>query len=326
MSQPLGGTAIKPKGWDRTGWEAFKYMIYNPDTGAVLTRTPLSWAKIIVFYCIYYTLLAGFWLACLNIFFLTIDDDKPRWQLDESLIGSNPGVGIKPVMYDEKIDSSMYTFYLDDKDNTPTDKDGEGPKNIDYSVRMKKFLEKYDKKKGLHECTDNSDSNKGKCIFDTADIGACGQENFGYMPENGAIKPCVLLKLNKIYGFDPKPVDANNITEYKLMSDGLKSIIEGGQEPDSVFFDCFGRYPADREAVQLEYFPKSQAISRKFFPFTGGNYHSPVVAVQITSKTPGQLIHMECRAYYKDVIHNTKDRLGLVQFEIFIDEHKPKKA
>jgi len=318
MSQPLGGTAIKPKGWDRSGWEAFRYMIYNPDTGAVLTRTPMSWAKIIVFYCIYYTLLAGFWLACLNIFFLTIEDDKPRWTLDESLIGSNPGVGMKPVMYDEKIDSSMYVFNPNDDDQTPTDKDGEGPKNIDYVKRMEKFLEKYDKKDGLHECTDNSDKNKGKCIFDKSVLGACGTGNFGYMPEGGVIKPCILLKLNKIYGFDPVPVEANNITDYKLMSSGLQDIIKSGENPESVFFDCFGRFAADKEAVQMEYFPSNQAISLKYFPFTGGNYHSPVVAVQLTAK-PGQLIHMECRAYYKGVKHNTKDRLGLVQFEIYID-------
>jgi len=318
MSQPLGGTAIKPKGWDRSGWEAFRYMIYNPDTGAVLTRTPMSWAKIIVFYCIYYTLLAGFWLACLNIFFLTIEDDKPRWTLDESLIGSNPGVGIKPVMYDEKIDSSMYVFDVSDDDQTPTDKDGEGPKNIDYVVRMQKFLEKYDKTDGLHECTDNNDKNKGNCIFDKSVLGACGTKNFGYMPEDGVIKPCILLKLNKIYGFDPVPVEANNITDYKLMSSGLQDIIKSEAHPDSVFFDCFGRFAADKEAVQMEYFPNNQAISLKYFPFKGGNYHSPVVAVQLTAK-PGQLIHMECRAYYKGVKHNTKDRLGLVQFEIYID-------
>ena len=51
------------------------------------------------------------------------------------MIGSNPGVGIKPVMYDEKIDSSMYVFNPNDDDQTPTDKDGEGPKNIDYVKR-----------------------------------------------------------------------------------------------------------------------------------------------------------------------------------------------
>ena len=79
-------------GWDRTGWEAFKYMLFDPDNGTILTRcnlkykgkykytsklkstnlfgrTPLSWLKITVFYIIYYTLLACFWIACLVIFF-----------------------------------------------------------------------------------------------------------------------------------------------------------------------------------------------------------------------------------------------------------------
>merc|ERR1711988_1326291 len=109
------------------------------------------------------------------------------------------------------------------------DKDGEGPKNIDYVVRMEKYLAKYDNKKGLHECTDNNDKNKGKCIFDKSVLGACGTKNFGYMPEGGVIKPCILLKLNKIYGFDPVPVEANNITDYKLMSSGLQDIIKSGE-------------------------------------------------------------------------------------------------
>ena len=96
--QKLGGTAIKPVGWDRTGWEAFRYMLYNPDTGEVLTRTPLSWLKITVFYCIYYSCLAGFWIACMNIFFATLPDaaDGPKWTQDNSIIGVNPGRQYKP--------------------------------------------------------------------------------------------------------------------------------------------------------------------------------------------------------------------------------------
>merc|ERR1712038_694937 len=90
--QKLGGTAIKPVGWDRTGWEAFQYMLWNPDTGEVLTRTPLSWLKITVFYCIYYSCLAGFWIACMNIFFATLPEnmDGPKWQQADSIIGVNP--------------------------------------------------------------------------------------------------------------------------------------------------------------------------------------------------------------------------------------------
>ena len=45
-------------------------------------------------------------------------------------------------------------------------------------------------------------------------------------------------------------------------------------------------------------------------------YHSPLVAIQIKPKTAGQLVHMECRAYYRGVKHDKKDKLGLVQFEV----------
>merc|ERR1712236_49739 len=103
----LGGTAIKPKGWDRKGMEAFKYFLYNPDTGEILSRTPLSWLKIFIFYTVYYSCLAAFWAICLLIFFLVI-----------------------PAK-DMRIDSQM--FYLkrncNRRDNS---EDGEGDLNIDY--------------------------------------------------------------------------------------------------------------------------------------------------------------------------------------------------
>jgi len=104
----LGGTAIKPK--ERHGWEAVRYMIHNPETGEFFTRTPKSWALITIFYIIYYSCLAGFWAAMLNIFFLTLEDDKPKWMTTESLIGNSPGVGLAPGQIPELIDSSMIAF------------------------------------------------------------------------------------------------------------------------------------------------------------------------------------------------------------------------
>ena len=83
----IGGTAIKPVGWDRTGWQAFAYFLCDPQNGTILTRwtnmekktfrkiyfccrTPLSWLKIIVFYNIFYSFLAIFWTICLFIFIM----------------------------------------------------------------------------------------------------------------------------------------------------------------------------------------------------------------------------------------------------------------
>ena len=61
----LGGTAIKPV--ERHGWEAIKYFFYNPDTGEVITRTPMSWLLITVFYVIYYSCLGKILFYCLLI-------------------------------------------------------------------------------------------------------------------------------------------------------------------------------------------------------------------------------------------------------------------
>ena len=89
----LGAGAIKPVGWDRTGWETFRYFLHDPDNGTFLSRTPLSWLKITVFYTIYYSCLAAFWYVCLLIFFQTLPevDSGPKWKESGSLIGENPG-------------------------------------------------------------------------------------------------------------------------------------------------------------------------------------------------------------------------------------------
>ena len=147
--QNLGGTAIKPEGWDRTGMEAFKYFLYNPKTGEILSRTPLSWFKITAFYIVYYSCLAGFWLLCLNIFFLTLpaEDMGPKWSLDSSLIGVNPGVGLRPSNTDNRIDSQMFVFRKSDTNLYPSyegkDNEGEGDLNADYAARMMRFLYAY---------------------------------------------------------------------------------------------------------------------------------------------------------------------------------------
>ena len=42
----------------------------------------------------------------------------------------------------------------------------------------------------------------------------------------------------------------------------------------------------------------------------------PSCLVQVDPATKGQLVHMECRAYYRGVKHDKKDKLGLVQFKV----------
>jgi len=334
----LGGTAIKPVGWDRKGMEAFQYMLYNPDTGEILTRTPLSWALITGFYIIYYGLLVCFWAACLNIFFLTLPEPEngPRWQQDR--IGKTPGVGMRPHPTDERIDSQMFYLKRSDPDETPTNNLGEGDKNIDYAVRLRNYREKhYNDSKGPlgteGECSANivRAENQDPCKFDFEGFGECDQYPYGFTSkgEEQFVNPCIFLKLNKIWGWDPSKkvinkADLKTMKEEDLnaMTDGLKKIIESGEVTDQIWIDCKGRNAADQEHVKFTYYPETQGIPIKYFPYMGGNYQAPVVAVQLNLNNPkdfGQLIHVECRAWYKDLKHNARDKKGMFMFEMMLD-------
>lgn len=74
--------------------------------------------KIIVFYIIFYAFLAGFF--CLNyyIFSRTLNEDSPKWTLDASLIGSNPGIGFRPMPDQDANAESTLIWY---RAGNPTD-------------------------------------------------------------------------------------------------------------------------------------------------------------------------------------------------------------
>jgi len=343
--QKLGGTAIKPVGWDRTGWEAFQYMLWNPDTGEILTRTPLSWLKITVFYCIYYCFLAGFWIACLNVFFATLPeaDQGPRWLQGDSIIGVNPGVGIRPRNTDARIDSQMFVLRQGDTNTHESELEGEGDLNADYVARTKKFLENYNNKdmgkrfKNARDPTAAANEQENYLTFSLDQLGECGKEGnkYGYVVDKAEdmVKPCIFIKLNTIWGWVPKPYDCekekqNADSEGPCLEDIEKHLASQGDDvANNVYINCRGRYAADREALDggLEYFPANRGLPISYFPYTGksnGNFHAPLVAVKITPKAKqgGQLIHIECRAYYDGVKHVTKTKEGMVMFELQIKD------
>ena len=75
----------------------------------------------------------------------------------------------------------------------------------------------------------------------------------------------------------------------------------------------------------MSYFPANQGIHIKYFPFTGGNYHAPLVAMKIDTDRVsdlqiGQLIHIECRSWFDGVVHDTKVMSGLVRFELMLKQ------
>lgn len=75
-------------------------------------------AKILLFYVIFYAALAGFFAAIFAVFYQTLDDQKPKWMLDNGLIGSNPGLGFRPMPEDSNVESTLIWFEASNERNT----------------------------------------------------------------------------------------------------------------------------------------------------------------------------------------------------------------
>jgi len=340
MGQPtkapgmLGGTAIRPV--ERHGMEAIRYFFHNPDTGEIMTRTPMSWLLITIFYVIYYSCLAAFWAICMVIFLQTVPKNEPKWQTSNGIIGESPGVGFVPKNSYDLIDSAIVMFNKDSENERDRTNPTEMAQNKvasyqEWTARIRKFLQTY--KNGTEyetrlNCNKDTKPNElNGCKFDVSALeDFCwskdskkdkNKEHFGY--DVGS--PCIFLKLNKIFGLENKPFEDEFPT---AMPEELQTHIKAQtNNKDQVWVDCQGKYPADKEILEdaVTYFPKSKGFPSFYFPYKGQkNYVSPLVAVKFNPKKAaiGQLIHVECRAWAQNIGYNRRDKIGIAVFELHI--------
>ncbi|KAF7490757.1 Sodium/potassium-transporting ATPase subunit beta [Sarcoptes scabiei] len=297
-----------------SGWQKFCKFVWNSDTNQFLGRTGGSWFKIIVFYIIFYLCLAAFWALMLLIFYQTIDYRTPKYQLEDSRIGSNPGLGFRPRPKDENIDSTLIWF-----------KNGNNEKNWKYwSDSLKDFVDNYRKSTpdaGAHmeTCGENQMASEGKfCHFDVNNIPSqCSAENhFGYQRGD----PCVLIKLNKIFNWKPEPFSEEDLKDPNIPDVVRNSYSSRNNASQLIYVTCEGENAADKENVgEIEYYPKP-GIEFKYYPYTNQpGYLSPFVFAHFKKPTPGVLINIECKAWAKNIKHNRMDREGSVHFELLVD-------
>jgi len=375
----MGATAIRPP--ERKGAEAYTYLLYDPKNGTILTRTPKSWGLIILFYCIYYSCLAAFWLACMKIFLTIqiqdpteINNAKPTWTMEKSIIGVRPGIGMRPLQTYEEVDSGIFELDLADVKDEMTEEynkfkvknmiDDEENKYImenflmdvkgskGYAYRAKQFFQVYanNKANGVgKKCGDDDKDEFGYrkdgidfCQFDTSELGPCENFPYGYSTALPGFKPCVFVKMNRIMGLKPAPITNNTQDEsVKKDSDKIIDLLVSNKEESqkNVYINCEGLAPADKEFVKINVFPKSglpeappglAKIPLKYFPYSKfmkddegrSANESPMIAVQFENleKANGRLVHVMCKAFFHGVVHSKKDKAGLVQFEVFLND------
>lgn len=103
------------------------------------------------------------------------------------------------------------------------------------------------------------------CLFNISEFGDCGRFPYGYSIEP-SLKPCVIVKLNKIFGFVPEPF--TELDDLEGIPETIQKLIKDPNEPDRVYIECHGENAADEEALdgKIKYFPTHQGIPMGYFP------------------------------------------------------------
>lgn len=296
--------------------ESIKRFLYNRETGAVLGRTASSWAKITVFYIIFYIVLASMFALLMLILYYTLDPRIPKYQLDGSLIGTNPGLGFRPMPNDSNHLSSLIWY--------------RGTKSEDYAIwvdSLKQFVKEYKtpgltpgRGQNLVNCDYGIPVPEGKvCSFDVSKkFYPCVEENnFNYHKQ----RPCIFLKLNKIFGWKPEFYQKEDLPE--SMPPSLANTIRNitvNSHLETIWLSCEGVTAADVEHLgRIEYLPQP-GFPGYFFPYRNNEgYLPPLVAIVLQNPRNGILINIECKAWAKNIIHNRRDKIGMAQFEVMID-------
>jgi len=324
--------ALRPE--EKPGLEGFLTFLWNKETGEVMGRTGMSWLKITVFYIIYYTCLAGFFIMCLSVFLAFLNDKAPMWDTEDSLIGTNPGMGYRPHPPDAKIESTLIWYRHGEANGNwnGTSKD------IGWYGRLKNDLQHYHNEsyqnnigrtdgRTFVECGPLASEKPGPghiCEINRNELfaGGCTDENYYGYPE---AKPCIMIKLNKIFAWEPTPyVNESQMGENvpEVIKEEFRKNIADGNEiyNEKVWLECHGENPGDVENLgPITYYPGT-GFPASYYPYLNQEgYLSPIVFARLESPTKGVMISIECRAYDQLIVHNSQEAIGLVHFELMID-------
>jgi len=279
-------------------------LIYNSADGTIFTRTPISWAKIGLFYLIYYTCLASFFAGLLAIFLYSYTDDKaPLLTGERSVLPQNPGMGFRPM---PDVERTLIKYSVSKPDSYEK-----------YVDSFEQFLKPNDTAVNYREGQDTTAYRD--CAKDSLDRPAawgdlpckflvddfedvmenCVNAQYGYADGS----PCIAVKLNKVFEFVPVLANDTDVDYLKL--------------------ECVGEHPADKDNIGLvDYYPQP-GVNVSFFPYLGQQgYINPLVFIKLQNPKKGVLIQVLCTP--SNVANIKQDKMkrgdGRVTFEVLIDE------
>ncbi|XP_028994953.1 sodium/potassium-transporting ATPase subunit beta-1b isoform X2 [Betta splendens] len=231
---------------------------------------------------------------------LTLSNYKPTWQ-DRV---APPGLSHTP-----KSEKAEVTFNLNDVETY-----------LPYAKAMRDFLSNYDEDKQkdqmkYEDCGDDPADYKNRgdlesdvgvrkaCRFNRRLLGPCSgieDREFGY--KEG--KPCLIVKLNRIVNFRPKPPSSN------------ESIPEDAQpkvQPNLIPLYCTNKKEEDAGKIgEIKYYGIGGGFPLQYYPYYGkllhDHYLQPLVALQFTNLTMNTELRIECKVFGDNIGYSEKDR------------------
>jgi sodium/potassium-transporting ATPase subunit beta len=257
----------------------------------------------------------------LAVFMALSPRDHPRYILDSSRMRTrsnplSPGLGFRPQ---PEVDKNLIVV----------DKDLSANGKSNYVNNLNHYLDVHywtkDKVKDQDNAEQESDDENAGLNAKKFRINnprdCTTQNNYGF-PQG---KPCVLVKMNKIVGFEPKPGTTPQ-EKGAYQNTGCQ------QRSDAISVHCYGEYPADVDNVgNLTYISednvndKCGTLQTKWFPYEGKYdrrdfYQAPYIWVQFNNPKPNVLINVLCRVYGQNIDFDRKSGRALTRFQIYVDD------
>ncbi|XP_026219369.1 sodium/potassium-transporting ATPase subunit beta-1b isoform X2 [Anabas testudineus] len=231
---------------------------------------------------------------------LTLSNYKPTWQ-DRV---APPGLTHTP-----RSDKSEVTFSVNDVETY-----------LPYAKALRDFLAKYDEDQQkdqmkFEDCGDEPAEYKNRgdlesdvgvrkaCRFPRSLLGPCSgieDREFGF--KEG--KPCLIVKLNRIVNFRPKPPTSN------------ESIPEEAQskvQPNVIPIYCTNKKEEDAGKIgEIKYYGIGGGFPLQYYPYYGKLLHpqylQPLVALHFTNLTMNTELRIECKVFGDNIDYSEKDR------------------
>jgi sodium/potassium-transporting ATPase subunit beta len=275
--------------------------LYNPAKKTIMKRTDAEWARILLFYFCFFAVVVVYASIAFGIYLeVYIDKNHPR-SIDENLLQGLPSLGYRP-MPDYR--TTMIRFVQ-----------GQPYSYKPFSDHIQALLWLYENEnqqsEALIDCDKVSEKDRPKnkaCRFIIDKLGkhCTWQRDYGY--DEG--QPCVLLKLNKIFGWSPDLYNASD----------RPAALGDRWDPNYIGVTCEGENPIDQENMgPIEFFP-SKGFPAHYYPYYNQEgYRAPLVMVKFAKPTNGIVINVWCKAWAKNIHHHRQDSQGSIHFEMLID-------